>query len=334
MILSNWKDTYGEWHDACIIEESDIDIFRRGTYAVYVDKLLQVIKTGVPLNPSALLYPFPEDNSTVNMMIGMLKGRFRNLKEAFFQSNCSINAIDGNNQYYFRKADDADETEEAPAESKEAQEAPAEPESEYDITDYRTMLSTRAMLKAIGDVYYDGLEFKFQSNRHPSPARAYILPLAKEYMMQVIIPNALIAKKFRKRIDPVAVKRAIHHCMTCGKSEASIAAWKELAHDHAAEILDKYWFYVLDMNRDGSEVPSDRRCYLEKFVDTRNAGTKSVYAGERKQFRKSKNQDAVQELLNRMEAEPELRTASHRRLMELGVSDRTARLFMKARTLK
>lgn len=330
MILSNWKDSYGEWHDACIIEESDIDLFRRGIFAPSVDNLLRVIKTGVPLNPSALLYPFPEDNSTVNTMIGMLKGRFRNLKEAFFQSNCTINAIDGSNQYYFRKADDSEEpAEEAPVEPKEA---PAE--SEYDIADYRTLLSTRAMLKAIGDVYYDGLEFKFQSNRHPSPARAYILPLAKEYMMQVIIPNALIAKKFRKRIDPVAVKRAIHHCMTCGKSEASIASWKELAREHAAEILDKYWFYVLDMNRDGSEVPSDRRCYLEKFVDTRNAGTKSVYAGERKQFRKSKNQDAVEELLSRMEAEPELRTASHRRLMELGVSDRTARLFMKARNLK
>ena len=330
MILSNWKDTYGEWHDACIIEESDIDIFRRGIFATSVNNLMRVVRTGVPLNPNALLYAFPEENSTVNMMIGMLKGRYRNLKEAFFQSNCTINAIDGNNQYYFRKAEEpAEETQE---ESKEASETPAE--SEYDITDYRTLLSTRAMLKAIGDVYYDGLEFKFQSNRHPSPARAYILPLAKEYMMQVIIPNALIAKKFRKRIDPVAVKRAIHHCMTCGKSEASIAAWKELAHDHAAEILDKYWFYVLDMNRDGSEVPSDRRCYLEKFVDTRNAGTKSVYAGERKQFRKSKNQDAVQELLNRMEAEPELRTASHRRLMELGISGRTARLFMKARILK
>lgn len=330
MILSNWKDNYGEWHDACIIEESDIDLFRRGIFAPSVDNLLRVVKTGIPLNPSALLYPFPEENSTVNTMIGMLKGRFRNLKEAFFQSNCTINAIDGNNQYYFRKADDtAEETQE---ESKEATETPAE--SEYDITDYRTLLSTRAMLKAIGDVYYDGLEFKFQSNRHPSPARAYILPLAKEYMMQVIIPNALIAKKFRKRIDPVAVKRAIHHCMTCGKSEASIAAWKDLAREHAAEILDKYWFYVLDMNRDGSSVSSDRRCYLEKFVDTRNAGTKSVYAGERKQFRKSKNQDAVEELLNRMEAEPELRTASHRRLMELGVTNRTARLFMKARNLK
>lgn len=330
MILSNWKDTYGEWHDACIIEESDIDIFRRGIFAPSVDNLMRVVKTGVPLNPSALLYPFPEENSTVNTMIGMLKGRFRNLKEAFFQSNCTINAIDGNNQYYFRKADEP--AEEAPEEPEEAPETPAE--SDYDITDYRTLLSTRAMLKAIGDVYYDGLEFKFQSNRHPSPARAYILPLAKEYMMQVIIPNALIAKKFRKRIDPVAVKRAIHHCMTCCKSEASIAAWKELAREHAAEILDKYWFYVLDMNRDGSSVPSDRRCYLEKFVDTRNAGTKSVYGGERKQFRKSKNQDAVEELLSRMEVEPELRTASHRRLMELGVTNRTARLFMKARNLK
>ena len=328
MILSNWKDNYGEWHDACVIEESDIDIFRRGIFAPSVDNLMRVIRIGVPLNPSALLYPFPEDNTTVNTMIGMLKGRFRNLKETFFQSGCTVNAIDGNNQYYFKK-DDA--TEEAPAESKEA---PAEPESEYDITDYRTLLSTRQMLKAIGDVYYDGLEFKFQSNRHPSPSRAYILPLAKEYMMQVIIPNALIAKKFRKRIDPVAVKRAIHHCMTCSKSEASIAAWKELAREHAAEILDKYWFYVLDLNRDGSEVPSDRRCYLEKFVDTRNAGVKSVYNGDRKQFKKSKNQDAVQELLNRMEAEPELRTASHRRLMELGVTNRTARLFMKARNLK
>lgn len=332
MILSNWKDTYGEWHDACIIEESDIDIFRRGLFAHSVDNLMRVIRIGVPVNPNALLYAFPEENSTVNMMIGMLKGRYRNLKETFFQSNCTINAIDGNNQYYFRKTESTEEpAREAPAESKEA---PAELESEYDIIDYRALLSTRAMLKAIGDVYYDGLEFKFQSNRHPSPARAYILPLAKEYMMQVIIPNALIAKKFRKRIDPVAVKRAIHHCMTCGKSESSIAAWKELARDHAAEILDKYWFYVLDMNRDGSEVPSDRRCYLEKFVDTRNAGTKSVYAGERKQFRKSKNQDAVQELLNRMEAEPELRAASHRRLMELGISGRTARLFMKARILK
>ena len=34
------------------------------------------------------------------------------------------------------------------------------------------------------------------------------------------------------------------------------------------------------------------------------------------------------------ETEPELKTASRRKLMEMGISERLAKLFMKARTLK
>lgn len=205
------------------------------------------------------------------------------------------------------------------------------------VTDFKALLSTRQMLKCINIAYYTGLEFKFESNRHPSPAKAYIATLAQTYVMQVLIPNALIAKQYKKQIDTEAVKKALDYCMTTGKSQKSVEYWTEFVQtdrDSYIEVLQKFWFYVYDIKRDGTQVEASHRCYLDKYIDKKTDGANSVYSGERKAFRKSKNQDEVQKLVERMANEPELKTASHRRLMELGITNRIARQFMKARTMK
>lgn len=216
----------------------------------------------------------------------------------------------------------AEDIPEAPGEQPEEQ--PREQPEDRAITDFRLLLSTRRMLGHLGSPYYDGPEFKFESNKHPSPAATYLPTLAKEYMMKVIIPNALLALKYGASVGNV-VMDALDHCMTTSKSQKSVDAWKEMRADQAKmkEIAEKYNFYVVGVNRDGSPVKPERRCYFDKFVNLK--------AKDAKKFKKSKNADVVADLIKRMEKEPELRKMSHRELMAMGISDRPARTFMQAR---
>lgn len=204
-------------------------------------------------------------------------------------------------------------------------EQPREQPADSTVTDFHLLLSTRRMLGHLGSPYYDGADFKFESNRHPSPSATYIVKLAKEYMMNVIIPNALLAAKYGVSVNGRCVGKAIDYCMRTGKSEKSVEAWEEAKKDQAKmqDILEKYNFYVVGMNRDGTEVKKERRCYFDKFV--------SLKVKDAKKFKKSKNTDVVADLIKRMETEPELRKMSHRELMAMGISNRAARMFEEAR---
>lgn len=193
------------------------------------------------------------------------------------------------------------------------------------VDEFHYLISTRKLLGFLGVDYYDGPEFKFLSNRHPSPAESYIPTLAKEYMMQLVVPNALIALKHGKVFSLESAMSALDHCMTTGKSQESVLYWQALKADASRmnPILEKYTFYVLGKRRDGRDIEADHRCYFDKYV--------SLKAKDAKTFKKSRNQDVVDGLLKRMESEPELKTMSHRQLMAAGISDRPARMFMEAR---
>ena len=194
-----------------------------------------------------------------------------------------------------------------------------------DITDYKAFTSTRKTLIAIGgNIVYDGNEYKFESDKHRSPAREYIPRLCKTYLMQVVIPNALLSKKFRHGTTFETVFNAVDHCMTVGKSVKSQDFWKEFKEsDDIQEIKDAINFYVFDKKRDGSAVDSQHRCYFDKFV--------SLNCKSQTKFKKGKLDEEVGKLIKRMKDEPELGTASYRQLREMGISDRLARLFMKKR---
>lgn len=190
-------------------------------------------------------------------------------------------------------------------------------------TDPSLLLSTRRLLASLGVEWYDGPEFRFRSNRHPSPKESYIPTLAKEYMMQIIVPNALLASK-HYRLFPVAdAMAALDLCMTSGKSPESVDAWNRAKAGVAQSISEKYMFYVLGKTREGREVSLDHRCYFEKYL--------SLKVKDAGRFKKSKNQEVVAGLLARMENEPELKEMSRRKLVESGIPDRAARMFMEAR---
>lgn len=198
------------------------------------------------------------------------------------------------------------------------------------ITDFKALTSTRKLLKAIGGkLYYDGPNFKFESNHHQSPADSYIITLAKQYLMKVIIPNVLLAKKFGWFTEGPLAMKALDHCMTTGKSQKAKGAWKDIASDNnvMGPIYNLYDLYAANIKRDGTEVEKDRQWYFDKFVNLKCKDNKT-------RFRKGKTQDAVAELLARMDSESELKTASHRELMKMGISNLTARQFMKARRIK
>lgn len=198
------------------------------------------------------------------------------------------------------------------------------------ITDFKALTSTRKLLKAIGGkLYYDGPDFKFESNRHQSPADSYIITLAKQYLMKVIIPNVLLAKKFGWFTEGPLALKALNYCMVTGKCKRAIEAWDKYVRDNDASrpIIELYNLYATNIKRDGTEVEKSRQWYFDKFVNLKCKDNKT-------KFRKGKTQDVVAELLVRMDSESELKTASHRELMKMGISNLTARQFMKARRIK
>lgn len=324
MILKNFQDQYGEWHDACIIEELDIDMFSKTPFANAMENLRRAVVIGKPINPHALVYGFPENNSTVNAMLSMLRSRYANLKNEFFNSGYKVNAIDANNCYYFHK-----DTDDEPAKPEQK----TEQNTSTAIENWEALLSTRKIIALTGATVYDGPEFKFKSNLHPSPADGAIDALAKDYTMNIIIPNALLALKLLGKNSTAywagnCFGKAIRHCMVTGKSEKSVAAWEAYVKETGGKAVLALWNkYVANIDADGNPIKADHRWYFNKFVDLRCKGNTT-------KFRKGKNQDALNELLKRMETETELKTASRRKLMEMGISERLAQLFMKARELK
>ena len=325
MILKNFQDQSGTWHDSCIVEQFDIDSLLLGPYERVKDKVLKVIPLGRPINPHGLVYGYVDsDNGMVNAALGMIKTRFNNLKTAFFEyhnKGTTINAY-GPDGFYFNDGS-------APA----TQEKIEKPQESNRLDNWDALLSTRRIVAMTGATIYDGPEFKFKSNLHPSPAAGAIDALAKDYTMNVIIPNALLAihllgKSSNAYWDGNCFGKAIRHCMTTGKSQKSIDAWNEYVESTGGKALSTLWNrYVANVDADGNNIAADHRWYFKKFIDLRCKGNST-------KFRKSKNQDAVEKLLERMANEPELKTASRRRLIELGCSDTLARQFMKARELK
>lgn len=91
-------------------------------------------------------------------------------------------------------------------------------------------------------------------------------------------------------------------------------------------VINLWKRYERHMEENGTPIPYDRQWYFRKFVEQRCMGNSS-------KFRKSNPQDALQQLLERMKSEPELKTATGRRLVELGLSDTLGRQFMNARAL-
>ena len=251
-----------------------------------------------------------------------MSGRFDKLCNRFFEENKRGNKINalGPNGFYFNTGKVEEPKVENPEETKEQER----------LDNWEALLSTRRIVAMTGATLYDGPEFKFRSNLHPSPSAGAIDALAKDYTMNVIIPNALLAlhllgRKSEAMWDGECFVKAIRYCMTTGKAQKSIDAWEEYLRSTNGESIINLWKkYVLNKDENGNPIPADRRWYFKKFIDLRCKGNTS-------KFRKSKNQDELQNLLERMKSEPELKTASHRRLIELGLSGHLARQFMKAR---
>lgn len=324
MILKNFQDQNGEWHDACILEDFDIEMFTKTPFSNAVETLRRAVVVGKLINPHALIYTFPKDNSSVNAMLGMLRTRYVNLKNEFFNSGYKVNAIDANNCYYFHK-----DTDDATLKAEQN----TEQSTSTAIDNWEALLSTRRIVAMTGATIYDGPEFKFKSNRRESPAAGAIDGLAKSYTMDVIIPNALLAmhllgKKANAYWDGKCFGKALRYCMTTGKAQKSIDAWEAYLKETEGKELSRLWNqYVANIDKNGEEIADDHKWYFKKYVDMRCKSNTT-------KFRKSKNDDELKKLLDRMTTETELKTASRRRLVELCYSETLARRFMKARNLK
>lgn len=352
MILRPMKDVNGQFVKPIPfeLEPSDIEVithegakdeFLNGRYS----KLIGVTLKGYSYTPYSSdgegpLYPFvvavtsgcvnPDPDNrceAVNFQVRFLNTLYRRMCENYFgwvkskeiTAGTAIRFDRPTHEYYI-----VDDT---------AQQNVAETES-----DWAMLISTRKVVAKFPGYYYDGAEFKFLSNRHPSPARGYMHALACEYIKGIIIPNALLyyhlsGSNNTKCIPTSSVEAALDYCMTTGKSATAKDAWLDFKTNDTAkydEVIGVYKFYVDNVKRDGTAVAKDRRCFFDKYVNTQLKTTQDDLT----KFRKSKHTDEVQKLLERMETEPELKTASRRALIAMGITDRLARQFMAARTLK
>lgn len=194
------------------------------------------------------------------------------------------------------------------------------------VIEYKSLTSTRKMLIALGNPQYDGPDFRFVSNADKHPKESEIYALATKYLMNVIIPNGLLAKQYGAIFDINTVYAALKHCMTTAKSIQSIMYWQDFVSTDSAELtkmVDIIKFYLFNIKSDGTPVEPNRRCFFKKFVDKK--------CTELKTFRKGKLSDELQKLLKRAETEPELKTATKRQLMGMGVSERLALKFIQCR---
>lgn len=347
MIVESVQDEYGEFIKPMpfLIELKDIDSLinqsENDDKAAIKDVLTEHIgkRLGLLTRTNGIGFKEPHGNADlslvrkVNRIIEILNIRITQMREAYFDNrrDGDIGAkydFDSKQFCLYSKSATQNYTP-TPKESEPANTEHSDPQPKI-ITNYQALISTRKLLKAIGgNLYYDGPIFKFESNRHQSPADAYLSTLAKQYMMQVIIPNALLAKKFGWFIVGRSAIDALDYCMTTGKCQRVKDSWKRFKSDDKllTPIKDLYNFYAANTKRDKTPIENDRQWYFDKFVNLKCKENTT-------KFRKGKTQDAVDDLLARMENEPELKTASHRRLMEMGVSNQAARHFMKARKVQ
>lgn len=195
--------------------------------------------------------------------------------------------------------------------------------------DFKCLLSTRKMLNCIGrTIFYDGYDFKFVSNRNPHPNQGKIKWLCLHYMMTVIIPNALLGKKYGVQIPPDAPGKALAYCMETGKNEDSIVAFRGMIGEEWGDIIEKYNLYVNNVKREGNPVDKGTEWFFDKYV---NLHITEDSLDCKDKFRKGKSQDGVRELMERLEKEPELKSMTYRQLLDKGIPQRTAKLFMKSR---
>ena len=326
MIYMNSKID-GEWKSLYVPEVVDFDGMQEPAYT-------SCIKTfcGKP----ATRFDYAGTDIAVLSWCSRMNGLRKDIKESYFQwkdmldkaseeENTKIYLAWRKGEYYYvgkMDLDNAMAVQEAP---KEEPEAPRKHRELAELTDHLALLGTRRLLRTVGPgEYYDGQEFKFLSNRHPAPANKFIPVLASRYMMGVIIPNALLAREYGYRVTRETAMRALDYCMRTGKKRTSVLYWEAYVASNRHDAQGKLFsFYVEGIKADGTEVEKDRRCFFKKFVDLKQK--------DATQCRKTKNETKVSELLERMKSEPELKTMSHRQLMALGITNRAARLFMKAR---
>jgi hypothetical protein len=344
MIVESVKDEYGDFITPMpyLIEQKDIDSLinqsenddKAAIKAALIEHI--GIRLGNLTRTNGIGFKEPHGNADlplvrkVNSIIEILNIRITQMREAYFN-----NRRDGDigARYDFETKHfclyNTQNCAPSPKEPESATTKHSDSKSK-NITDYKALISTRKLLKTIGgNLYYNGPVFKFASNSHQSPADAYLSTLAKQYMMQVIIPNVLLAKKFGWITIGKAAMSALDYCMTTGKCQRAKDSWERLKSDDKmmTPIKDIYNFYAANTKRDKQPIEKDRQWYFDKFVNLKCKENTT-------KFRRGKTQDAVDDLLARMENEPELKTASHRKLMEKGVSNQAARHFMKARKVQ
>lgn len=138
--------------------------------------------------------------------------------------------------------------------------------------------------------------------------------------MNIIKPNSLDAMHLLGRKSGGIWRKAsfphgLQHCMPTGKASNSNEAWNEYMNTIQIKSVIHLWKRnETNMEENGPPIPYDRQWYFRKFVDLRCMGNSS-------KFRKSPPQDELQKFLERMKSERELKTATGRRLVELGLSD-------------
>ena len=249
MIVESVQDEYGEFIKPMpfLIELKDIDSLinqsENEDKAAIKEVLTEHIGTrlGLLTRTNGIRFKEPHGNADlslvrkVNSIIEILNIRITQMREAYFDNrrDGDIGAkydFDSKQFCLYSKSATQNYTP-TPKESESANTEHSDLQPKI-ITNYQALISTRKLLKAIGgNLYYDGPIFKFESNRHHSPADAYLGTLAKQYMMQVVIPNVLLAKKFGWFIVGRSAIEALDYCMTTGKCQRAKDSWERFKND-------------------------------------------------------------------------------------------------------
>jgi len=206
---------------------------------------------------------------------------------------------------------------------------------EYKRRPRHWLLSTSKTLHHFGITNYTGDDYTYDRNLNKSPTAKTIYRLFTMVFHGVVLPNALIAKKYGKQVSADDVIKAMAFVMHANEKRRK--AFHELigsedgtATDKAEEwiasnITEPVNFYVIDKTRDGKSLPVSKRWTLESYMSSTQASrhTKDIIQ------LKPKVSKQLGQLIDAFMANRDIGSWSYDRIItELKVNRKTVAKFM------
>lgn len=208
-----------------------------------------------------------------------------------------------------------------------------EPKPEPKRVPRHWLLSTDKTMTHFGIHGHTGSAFDFNRQWNRNPTEKSVYRLYQRTMYDVIIPNALVAKEYGKRVEYTDVVDAVDYVM--GSNERRSSAWRSFVGDTGSNrwLLDNVKpsveFYLYDKLKDSEKhLPPEERWTLDRYLDGTKAGR---FVEDSPVVIKGSSSPKLEKVKAAFMRNREIGSWSYGRIMEeLGVSREVVARFFRA----